>query len=39
MAIALASQGKYDGAVAAIEKGISLKPDDGEAQALGLRMS
>jgi tetratricopeptide (TPR) repeat protein len=30
---ALASQGKYDKAVAAIEKGISLKPDDGEAQA------
>ena len=30
---ALASQGKYDAAVAAIEKGISLKPDDGEAQA------
>jgi tetratricopeptide (TPR) repeat protein len=30
---ALASQGKYEAAVAAIEKGISLKPDDGEAQA------
>lgn len=30
---ALASQGKYDAAVAAIEKGISLKPDDGEAHA------
>jgi tetratricopeptide (TPR) repeat protein len=30
---ALASHGKYDAAVAAIEKGISLKPDDGEAQA------
>jgi tetratricopeptide (TPR) repeat protein len=30
---ALASQGKYDKAVTAIEKGISLKPDDGEAQA------
>jgi tetratricopeptide (TPR) repeat protein len=30
---ALASQGKYDAAVRAIEKGISLKPDDGEAQA------
>jgi predicted Zn-dependent protease len=30
---ALASQGKYDAAVAAIEKGIALKPDDGEAQA------
>jgi tetratricopeptide (TPR) repeat protein len=30
---ALASQGKYEAAVRAIEKGISLKPDDGEAQA------
>jgi tetratricopeptide (TPR) repeat protein len=30
---ALASQGKYGAAAAAIEKGISLKPDDGEAQA------
>src|ERR1700722_13232468 len=30
---ALASQGKYDKAITAIEKGISLKPDDGEAQA------
>ena len=30
---ALASQGKYGEAVAAIEKGISLKPNDGEAQA------
>jgi tetratricopeptide (TPR) repeat protein len=30
---ALASQGKFDPAVAAIEKGIALKPDDGEAQA------
>jgi tetratricopeptide (TPR) repeat protein len=30
---ALASQGKYDAAAAAIEKGISLKPDYGEAQA------
>ena len=30
---ALASQGKYDAAISAIEKGISLKPDDGEAQA------
>jgi len=30
---ALASQGKYALAVAAIEKGISLKPDDGEAQS------
>ena len=30
---ALASEGKYDKAVTAIEKGISLKPDDGEAQA------
>jgi tetratricopeptide (TPR) repeat protein len=30
---ALASHGKYEAAVAAIEKGISLKPDDGEAQA------
>jgi tetratricopeptide (TPR) repeat protein len=30
---ALASQGKYEGAVRAIEKGVSLKPDDGEAQA------
>jgi tetratricopeptide (TPR) repeat protein len=30
---ALASQGKYDAAVKAIQKGISLKPDDGEAQA------
>jgi tetratricopeptide (TPR) repeat protein len=30
---ALASQGKYDAAVTAIEKGISLKPDYGEAQA------
>src|SRR6202035_4490605 len=30
---ALASQGKFQAAVAAIEKGISLKPDDGEAQA------
>jgi tetratricopeptide (TPR) repeat protein len=30
---ALASQGKYDAAVRAIEKGISLKPEDGEAQA------
>jgi tetratricopeptide (TPR) repeat protein len=30
---ALASQGKYEAAVHAIGKGISLKPDDGEAQA------
>ena len=30
---ALASQGKYDAAIAAIRKGIALKPDDGEAQA------
>src|SRR3984957_4263417 len=30
---ALASQGKYEAAVAAIQKGIALKPDDGEAQA------
>jgi tetratricopeptide (TPR) repeat protein len=30
---ALASQGKYEAAVLAIEEGISLKPDDGEAQA------
>jgi tetratricopeptide (TPR) repeat protein len=30
---ALASQGKYEAAVRAIEKGISLKPDDGEAQS------
>jgi superkiller protein 3 len=30
---ALASQGKYGPAGAAIEKAISLKPDDGEAQA------
>ncbi len=30
---ALASQGKYEAAAAAIEKGIALKPDDGEAQA------
>src|SRR5579863_4275238 len=30
---ALASQGKFDKAVTAIEKGISLKPDDGEAQS------
>ena len=30
---ALASQGKYGPAAAAIEKGIALKPDDGEAQA------
>jgi tetratricopeptide (TPR) repeat protein len=30
---ALASEGKYEAAVRAIEKGISLKPDDGEAQA------
>ena len=30
---ALASQGKFDAAVAAIQKGIALKPDDGEAQS------
>ncbi len=30
---ALAAQGKYEAAVAAIEKGIALKPGDGEAQA------
>ena len=30
---ALASEGKYEAAVRAIEKGISLKPDDGEAHA------
>jgi len=30
---ALAIQGKFEPAVAAIEKGIALKPDDGEAQA------
>lgn len=30
---ALASEGKDDAAIAAIEKGIALKPDDGEAQA------
>jgi len=30
---ALASEGKYDAAVAAIEKAISLKPDNGEAHS------
>ena len=30
---ALASQGNYEAAIAAIEKGIALKPNDGEAQA------
>jgi tetratricopeptide (TPR) repeat protein len=30
---ALASQGKFDAAVAAIRKAIALKPDDGEAQS------
>ncbi|HUA17254.1 MAG TPA: tetratricopeptide repeat protein [Bryobacteraceae bacterium] len=30
---ALAAQGKYEAAAAAIEKGIALKPDDGEAQS------
>ncbi len=30
---ALASQGKYEAAAPAIEKGISLKPDDGGAQS------
>ncbi len=30
---ALAAQGKYEAAASAIQKGIALKPDDGEAQA------